>query len=117
MSEEVKEKRKWERRDPSTISLKPKDVIFFMKACAKFDIEVLEYEGLKLQRSNNSVEGKAKRVKASAKAAKIEEDAFNKDVLDNKSDVVDHMLIEDPSRYEDLLASKELEDIDEEAHD
>lgn len=87
-------------------SLSLKDIVALMKSCRQHGVIELSLGTLSMKLG----EAQEKRAQYSAKSNKIESDEFTKEVIREKRDTVAHLLIEDPSAYEALLASGDLEE-------
>lgn len=97
--------------------LEASDVCSILEACVKARVAVLRYRGLEIKfrgRLKKRLEEKEvpSNIVAESYAASPESTSaeIRELALDLKKQQLDQMLIEDPSQYESLLASGEIED-------
>jgi hypothetical protein len=84
-----------------------KEILVLMRACKTYDIRALELGTLRIARGISEEE---KRARDSKKSKVVEEEAFKDELLTQKKDDLEHLILEDPLTHEELLASGKLEE-------
>lgn len=97
-----------------------KELCAILKACVKFNVKVLEYQGLKVTFFDPVMDNNAVITRPpirdpellKSKIRQVDQETLDKQEFQVKEDMLDQMLIEDPASYERLLLEKDLEDGD-----
>lgn len=103
------------------LKLTPKDVLRLVETCARSGVRSLKLQDLELtfglqgNESTQVSQPPAAIVGAEVKSEVIERESFKAEEESLRKNDIEYMLLNNPSRYEEMVASGEL--VDEEAED